>query len=166
MPEVSVGRTSTSSAKRLSYLSDLEILTALVTNLAMTEYWHRTPPNLAKSLSIDESEITRVLDSYKGLFRKSGNKSKPSGYPLYTLQLRHARQWLKPEDDSDDAKKPPLEPEYLVALLDFISRRADEETRRRYTVAAAWIAAGVAVLASIANIVVTLITNTPSTVYQ
>ena len=131
----------------------------------MTEWWHRTPKNLATALSISEADITRVLESYKGLFRKSPNVAKKSKDPLYTLQLRHARQWLH-QDANDEATKPPLEPQYLVALLDFISRRADEETRRGYTVRAAWIAAGVAVLASIANIVVTLLASGGSDVFH
>jgi hypothetical protein len=160
---IEIRRTAANAANRPNYLSDLEILTALVTNLAMTDWWHRTPGKLARSLSIPEPDISRVLETYKGLFRKSPNVSKETKSPLYTLQLRYARQWMQ-RDTEDEGTKPPLDSEYLVALLDFISRRADEETRRSYTVTAAIIAAGVAVLASLANIIVTLV-STGGTTY-
>ncbi len=140
------------------YGSHLETLTALVTHMAMTDWSLRTPPNLAKALSIDEPEIRIVLDAFKGLFRKSPNLSPKTGNPMYALQLRHARQWLDDEADDEARSKPPLEAEYLVALLNFITDRANQEARRQYTlwtVFAALVASILAFSASLLSLVLT-----------
>ncbi|MBT1120890.1 hypothetical protein ACYCFL_19450 [Stutzerimonas nitrititolerans] len=139
--------------KKPRYSDNLETLIALVTHLAMTDWATRSPPNLAKALSIDQSEIERVLESFKGLFRKSKNTSKKTGAHFYALQLRHARQWLQDDEENEESKRPPLEQEYLSMLLDFISHRAQEETGRSLGFVTAWIAAGASVLVAILVIV-------------
>ena len=145
--------------KTPSYSAHLETLIALVTHLAMTNWSLRTPPNLAKALSIEEAEIALVLNTFKGLFRKSANLSPKSRKPMYALQLRHARQWIVDEADDEDRSKPPLEPEYLVALLNFITDRANQEARHRHTVwtvsaavVASILAFGASVLTIAANV--------------
>ena len=134
------------------YSENLETLIALVTHLAMTDWSMRSPPNLAKALSIDQFEIERVLESFKGLFRKSSYTSKKTGAHFYTLQLRHARQWLVDNED-EDSNGPPLEPEYLTALLNFIAHRAQEESSRSVGLITAWVAAGASILVAVLAIV-------------
>ncbi|WP_185825824.1 hypothetical protein [Xanthomonas sp. SI] len=138
--------------KKPRYSENLETLIALVTHLAMTDWAARSPPNLAKALSIEQSEIEGVLESFKGLFRKSKNTSKKTGAYFYTLQLRHARQWLQDEED-EDSKRPPLEQEYLSTLLEFISHRAQEESGHSLGIVTAWVAAGASILIAILAIV-------------
>lgn len=136
------------------YSDHLETLIALVTHLAMTDWSMRTPPNLAKALSIDESEIEVVLDKHKGLFRKSNKTSKKSGKHFYTLQIRYARQWLEERlDDDEGEKKPPLEAEYLTTLLNFVTHKAAEEKNRNLSLVTAWIAAGASLLVAVIAIV-------------
>lgn len=136
------------------YSDHLETLIALVTHLAMTDWSMRTPPNLAKALSIDEAEIQAVLDEYKGLFRMSTTRSKKSGKHFYTLQIRYARQWLEERvDDDEGEKKPPLEAEYLTTLLNFVTHKATEERNRNVSLITAWIAAGASLLVAVLAII-------------
>jgi hypothetical protein len=134
------------------YSENLETLIALVTHLAMTDWAARSPPNLAKALSIDQSDIEHVLESFKGLFRKSKSTSKKTGAHFYALQLRYARQWLEDAED-EDTKRPPLEQEYLATLLEFISHRAQEEAGRSLGLVTAWVAACASIVVAILAIV-------------
>ena len=72
------------------YSENLDTLIALATNLALTRHKARTPSKLAKTLSLNESDVLRVLETFKGLFRKSRRKKSSSGEHYYTLQLRCA----------------------------------------------------------------------------
>ncbi|TVL55897.1 hypothetical protein [Shewanella algae] len=124
------------------YSDHQETLIALVTHLAMTDWSARTPTNLAKAISIEKSEIETVLVGFKGLFRQSKKKSKKTGDYFYSLQIRHARQWLNEANDEDeDDKKPPLETEYLTKLLDFVISKAAEERRNKIAVVGPWVTA-------------------------
>ena len=111
------------------YSDHLDTLVALATNLAMTEYKARTPSKLAKTLSLNESEVLLVLENFKGLFRKSRKKKSDSGEHYYTLQLRYARRHLEKDDEDEDDPEPrePLESIYLATLLNFITNQADHE---------------------------------------
>ncbi len=123
------------------YSEHQETLIALVTHLSMTDWSARTPTNLAKALSIESSEITKVLDEFKGLFRKSKKKSKKNDDHFYTLQIRHAMQWLdESEDEGEDDKKPPLETEILTKLLDFVISKSAEERANKISSIAPWVA--------------------------
>ena len=123
------------------YSEHQETLIALVTHLAMTDWSARTPTNLSKALSIESSEITEVLNEFKGLFRKSNNKSKKTGDHFYTLQIRHAKQWLyESAEEGENDTKPPLESELLTKLLDFVISKAAEERVNRITSIAPWVA--------------------------
>ncbi|SEB18594.1 hypothetical protein [Marinobacterium iners] len=124
------------------YSDHQETLIALVTHLAMTDWSARTATNLAKALSIDKSEIETVLSGFKGLFRQSKRKSKKTGDYFYSLQIRHARQWLNEVDDEDENdRKPPLESEYLTKLLDFVISKSAEERRNKIAVVGPWVTA-------------------------
>ena len=123
------------------YSEHQETLIALVTHLAMTDWSARTPTGLAKALSIESDEITKVLDNFKGLFRKSKKKSKKNDDHFYTLQIRHAKQWLDENDEEgENDKKPPLEAEILTKLLDFIISKAAEERTNKIASIAPWVA--------------------------
>ena len=123
------------------YSDHQETLIALVTHLAMTDWSARTPTNLAKALSVESTEITKVLNEFKGLFRQAKKKSKKTGDHFYTLQIRHAKQWLdESEDVGEDDKKPPLEPEILTKLLDFVISKAAEERANKIASIVPWIA--------------------------
>lgn len=125
-----------------SYSDHQETLIALVTHLALTDWSARTATNLAKALSIDKNEIETVLSSFKGLFRQSRKKSKKTDDYFYSLQIRHARQWLIEADDEDENdKKPPLEAEYITKLLDLIISKAAEERRNKIAVIGPWVTA-------------------------
>lgn len=142
-------------ARRLSYADHQETLIALVMHLATTDWSMRTPPNLAKALSIDEAEIQFCLDSFKGLFRRSQKTSKKTSTNLYTLQLRYARQWLEeqPAGEDEEPQKPPLDREYVTALLDFVIRKAAEERTHSVGFVTAWIAAGASLVVAIIAII-------------
>ena len=143
------------------YSDNLDTLVALVTNLAMTKHKARTPSKLAKRLSLDEGEVLLVLESFRGLFRKSRRKKSASGEHYYVLQLRYARRWIEEEAEDEDDPDPrePLEPEYLAILLDFITKQADHEQAHKrqrssnvYVMVGAWIAAVAAIIAAVLSL--------------
>lgn len=141
-------------SKSAKYSEHLETLIALTTHLAMTDWSMRTPPNLAKALSIDEEDIQLVLDRFKSLYRRSPRKSKKTGAHFYTLQIRHARQWLEDAADEDEGvKKPPLEAEYLTTLLNFITHRASAEGSRSLGLWSSWITAVASFIVAIIAII-------------
>jgi hypothetical protein len=124
--------------KSTKYSDNLETLVALTTHLAMTEYKSRTPSALSEYLSLDYGDVLFVLKHFKGLFRESLGRSKkykePDGTPehQYWLQLRYARWYLEGKNEDEDSEEkskpePPLDPEYLIALLDFITKMVDQE---------------------------------------
>lgn len=129
--------------RRNRYSDHLDTIIALITHLAYSEYKARTPPNLAKALSIDEQKVTFVLEHFKSLFRKSPGVSKKTGAHFYALQLRHARRWIEEanEDDVEDKKDAPLDAASVNALLDFVVKKADYESRTSLGMGTAWLAA-------------------------
>ena len=124
------------------YSEHQETLIALVTHLAMTDWSARSPTNISKAISIDKDEIITVLESFKGLFRKGKRINKKTNENYYSLQIRHARQWLEDIDtDDEESKKPPLESEYLNKLLDFVIAKAVEERSNKIAVFGPWLTA-------------------------
>lgn len=122
------------------YSNHLDTLVALITHLSYSEYAARTPPNLAKALSIDEAEILYVLDNFKSLFRKSKTVSKKTGTNFYALHLRYARIWIEEaEEESEEKPKLPLDAASVNALLDFVVKKADQETRQTLGFGTAWL---------------------------
>jgi len=134
------------------YSDHLDTIIALITNLAYAEKAYRTPATLANATSIDESEVTLVLEAYKSLFRKS--KSRKSN-AFYSLQLRHARKWIEEENadalDDEGRRLGPLEADSVNALLDFVVKKADHESRTSLGLYTSWLtsvaALAVAILA-------------------
>ncbi|WP_152984075.1 MULTISPECIES: hypothetical protein [Stenotrophomonas] len=134
---------------RNRYYHDLDMLVALISNLAVGEYSQRTPNGLSRDLSIDEDALVKVLDNYKSLFRKAKNP-KPGGKQApYSLHLRYALQYVEGEDPS--VKKPPLPTEHVTALLEFVAEMARQERSWSMQTVAALIAAAASfIVASIA----------------
>jgi hypothetical protein len=132
-----------------SYSKHQETLIAAATHLAMGQYVSRQAKNLAKDLSIEPDEVAIVLVSFKGLFRQSGGTSEK----YYCLQLRFSRQNI----DDEESLRPPLETQYLLTLLDFISRKASEESQRSTAMLVALITAGLSLIASLVALAVTLL---------
>ena len=151
--------------ERMKYSDHVDILVALVTHLGMTRYKSRLPSKIAKYLDIDEGETVKVLENFKGLFRKSIGVSS-HGEHYYTLQLRYARRWLDQEKDKDqdgEEEEEPREPigaEYLSALLNFIISMVVQEQSssrqlltNRITLYASIIAAVAAIIAAIISFI-------------
>jgi hypothetical protein len=132
--------------KKPSYSKNLDILVALVTHLGYTDWNARSTKGLAKAVGNTEIKVSKVLDEFKSLFRKSSYKS-PKGLTYYQLHVRHALRW-KDEIEEEDEKvndKLPLEPATVNALLDFIVKSADQERRHSLGYFSSWIAASVAI---------------------
>jgi hypothetical protein len=117
-----------------SYSKNLDTIIALTSNLALVKYKSRTPSNLAKYLNFEKKDVEHVLETFKGLFRRSINKS-PGGEYYYTLQLRFAKRWIEDETvDNEEAEiKEPLGADYLQALFTLISSRATQEVELQKT---------------------------------
>ncbi len=136
------------------YSDNLDVLVALVTYLAMTDYKSNTPPYLANNLSLDVNKVRNTLQTFDGLFRESKEPA-DNGEKYFTLHLRYALRWTQEAEKEVDtlSAKEPLGKEYLDTLLNFIARMVEQEqTNQRQkssnsaTLTAAWVAAGVAVL--------------------
>jgi hypothetical protein len=137
-----------------SYSKDFETLAATVTYLAMGKKVQSQAKSLANDDSlIDTAEVKRVLHEFKGLFREAPSKSTDYGEPYYSLHLRHARRANKEGDEM----RPPLELRDLMALLDFIARKASEERQRDTAMLTIRVTAIFSLIASIASLIVALI---------
>lgn len=139
---------------KASYSDSLDTLIALVTQMAMGKYTHRTPAGLSKDASIDEAEIRRTLEAFNGMFRKPSVPSS-DGNPRYGLHLRYAREQAAGRPQSEDGGTEPLSTEDLTVLLNFVSERASQETNRKATLWTNWtaiIVAGIAAAASLVNL--------------
>jgi hypothetical protein len=136
-----------------SYSKQFELLTALVTYMAMDKTAMRQPKWFANQLSTDINVVKAVLGEFKGLFHESVSKSKDYGDSYYSLHLRYARQEL---DENEKQVRKPLQLEDLMGLLDFISKRAAEETKRNTGITTSIIAAVVVVFSSLTTVLVAL----------
>jgi hypothetical protein len=132
-----------------SYSKNLETLMAVVTHLGVHKWAVRQSKGIANDLSIDVKDVTLVLESFKGLFRKS-----PGLDHYYSLHLRFARLT---DGENNTKERLPLEAEYLIPLLEFISRKAGEESQRGTAMTAALITASLSLLASMISIVLTIV---------
>lgn len=112
----------------MRYSEHLDVMTALVTYLALTARKSRTPRYLAADLSLPEDDVRAVFETFPGLFRESA-RTDSAGQHFYTL---HARYALRADDDADDdgAELPGVRAEILKVLLDYIAQRAQSEQSR------------------------------------
>lgn len=138
---------------RPSYSRHLETLMAVVTHLAVHKWSIRQPRGIAKDLSIDEADVRDVLDTFKGLFRRSIKTSDDHGAPFYSLHLRFARQG---SDENQQQDKAPLESEYLIPLLEFISENAREERKNVMGLKIAMLTAGLSLIASLITLAIAI----------
>jgi hypothetical protein len=143
-----------------SYSRDIDILIALVSYLSMTEYRSMRPSKIAQRLSLERERVEEVLENYKGLFRKSTNKThEETGEHYYTLHIRYAMRWLNEDDSMSETTPPKLPAEYITTILNFLSDRVkQEETQRTEQVKnlITMIAAIIAAFASIATVIMSV----------
>ncbi|MCO5210828.1 MAG: hypothetical protein M9936_14135 [Caldilinea sp.] len=114
------------------YTDHYETIIALVTYLAVCQRYSTTYKKtidnatatwLADYLNLEEAEVTIVLDSFRGIFRKT--KEQYDGHYRYSLLLRYSlRSYIDPNAQDSSTR---LSNEELFALLDFVSRKASEE---------------------------------------
>jgi hypothetical protein len=136
------------------YSKNLDILTALITQLAVNPYWSRTLPALSADLSLPEQEVKAALENFGGLFRVAFRE----GRFWYSL---HARAALQKEDEA-----PELRADILKALLEYVLKRADAEISQaqfhdslKQTSRNATIAAALAAVAAVASIVAAIVSG-------
>jgi hypothetical protein len=160
------------------YSDHLDILLALVTYLALTQWRSRSPAALAQDLGLDETEITLVLKGFPGLFRENPDPhpTAAGSQPSYTLYGRYARRRLRDADSlvavatpavrepasndpvpDQDGSGEELDADSLRMLLDFVSdrARAEQQTRQSH-ISQLWLILGVSI-AAIASITAALI---------
>ena len=107
--------------KRLSYSEEQEYLVAAIMHLAVYErFWARSPSEMAKELSLDETRLERVLQGFKGLFRESTHTETTA----YALQARYALR----EQGAPVTARPLSEPTTAM-LLTLVMQAAAEERR-------------------------------------
>ncbi|WP_406270832.1 hypothetical protein OHT93_19585 [Streptomyces sp. NBC_00191] len=130
------------------YDKQLDILIALITYMALTRWRSRSPNGLAKDLGLSEEAVTRTLDEFPGIFRKSANFYPTDAGPQnsYTLHARFARRrprgvdaasqqppntqnlaLLSDPEPTQDGTGEELDADTLRALLDFVTGRAEAE---------------------------------------
>ena len=112
------------------YTDNFDNLVALITHLSSTIHKSRTPTNIASDLSLESSDVKRVLESFPAFFRKSIRTSSSNEH-FFTVHLRFARRKQEIEDDEDSQ---PLEAGELSALIDLVTHMVsqEQETSRLY----------------------------------
>jgi hypothetical protein len=130
------------------YTEHLDILTALITQLAVNPRWSRTLRFLVDDLSLPEGEVNEALNKFGSLFREK------NGY--YSL---HARAAMRSEDEA-----PELRADILKVLLEYILSRAASEAAQaqfrdnlRQARRNSAIAAVLALIAAVASIAAAII---------
>lgn len=109
------------------YADHIDVLTALVTYLALTEKISRTPFFLSRDLGLPQSQVAETLAGFPGIFRRSRRTGEtPDGQqPYFTLHARYALR--KADEEEDQSAEAKLAPDLLRMLLDFVSARARTE---------------------------------------
>jgi hypothetical protein len=135
-----------------SYSDHLEVLTALVTYLALTDSKSRTAEPLAANLFLPRDEVQEVLDAFPGIFRRGVDRK--NGKIYYTVHARYALRRYPGGDEG--AGLPTLRADILKVLLDLITGNARAEQAQRHQNAQldaarrhTYIAAGVATAAAL-----------------
>lgn len=140
------------------YSNDLDILIALITYLAFSQYKSMRPSKLAERLALELAPVRKVLDSYKGIFRKSFNTQGETGEHYYTLHMRYALRYDEGEHNNGQEEGLKLSSDQVSILLKFVIDKAAQENtlkserkKNLITMGAAIIAAVAAVTAAILN---------------
>ncbi|MCA1705160.1 MAG: hypothetical protein LC808_18645 [Actinobacteria bacterium] len=143
--------------KTSRYADHIDVLTALVTYLALTEKISRTPYYLARDLGLPKAQVANALEAFPGIFRRSRRTGDtPDGpQPYFTLHARYALR--SAQEEEEQATVGELAPDLLRMLLDFVSARArtEEETvRQERTQKLTLITAGLAFVAALVAAVI------------
>lgn len=147
------------------YSKHLDVLTALITYLALTDKKSRTPRPLAADLSLPADAVEEVLNTFPGIFRKSQNTD-ANGNHFYTVHARYATR-TSDERNPQDADLPAIRPELLRVLLEFAVGNARSEQAKNHLDAqldaarrnanTAAIVAGVAACISLIGVILTIV---------
>jgi hypothetical protein len=162
------------------YSDHLDMLLALISYLALTQWRSRSPNALAADLFLPEEQIFSVLDGFPGIFRKNPelHPTAVGGQPSYTLHARYARRRPREidsaaapalptaaneliassaPDPAQDGTGEELDADFLRMLLDFVSDQARAERESTQSrLAQRWLLLGV-VVAAAASIVAAII---------
>jgi hypothetical protein len=144
------------------YADHIDVLTALITYLALTEKISRTPYFLARDLGLPKLQVSETLAGFPGIFRCSRRTGEtPDGnQPYFTLHARYALRTLQEEDDQSAEAK--LAPDLLRTLLDFVSARARSEEEGHRQARTQRLTLLTAVLAFVAALAAALISAWPA----
>ena len=107
----------------------LDVLTALITYLALTNKESRTPRPLAADLSLPPEVVQEALNAFPGIFRKSQNFD-GKGAHFYTVHARYAMRGNDPGDEG--AELPQVRADILKVVLEFVVGNARSEQARSH----------------------------------
>ncbi|MEA3044370.1 MAG: hypothetical protein QOH47_2208 [Sphingomonadales bacterium] len=113
----------------MRYSEHIDYLQATVVYLAtQPRYWGRRATHLALELSLDEARLRQVLQGFPGIFRRSPEPGADGEY-YYALQARYA---LRMDFKRKEYRQPipPLPPDMIKLIYDFVLRSADDERSR------------------------------------
>jgi hypothetical protein len=108
-----------------SYAQCLEVLTALVSYLALSDVLFTTIPFVADYLGLKPNAVQNALESFTGFFRKS--RHQVDGEHSYALTVRFALAQRKVSGEDMERLEPALRADLLKVLLDTIGQRAQAE---------------------------------------
>lgn len=130
----------------MRYSEQIDYLVSSVVYLGThSYYWARSPSNMAKELSLDETRLRNVFESFPGLYRKS-KRTSSSGEHYYALQARYAQRESADTSDPEEVSYiEPLSTERLRLIIEFVQQSAEAERSGRR----AWIANTISVVAAV-----------------
>jgi len=143
----------------MRYADHEEYLMAAIYYLGTEGYWWaRTPQEMARELSLDETKLLAVFQSFPGIFRKSLMPAK-SGQHMYSLQARYAQRDQKDKPDQRISYIPPLANDDIRLLHEFVLKSAEAEKARGLALITNGIAAAAAVVSAGTAILVAYLTS-------
>lgn len=146
------------------YAANADYLVALIVYLGTTpKWWSRSPPRLAKDLSLSEPKVRDVLDRFPNLFRKSEYQKRDAPEHTYSLQARYAQiragKTRVPDSDSFDYENEtipdPVSTDVMEMLLRYVSEQVFHEREGNKN----WIALGASIVAAIAAIAAAILSG-------
>jgi hypothetical protein len=142
------------------YSDDLDILIALISYLALSQYKSMRPSKLAERLALELDLVIKVLDRYKGIFRKSFKTHNETREHYYTLHMRYALRFEEGARNEEQEEGPKLSSDQVNILLRFVIDKAAQENalknerkKNLITMTAAIIAAIAAITGAILNFI-------------
>ena len=137
----------------MRYSTHIDYLVASVLYLGIQDYWWaRSPKEMARERSLDETKLQAVFEGFPGIFRRSTRLNADNGQHMYSLQARYAQKDGKTPPDKQISYIPPLDTEKIRMLLDFILKSADDERVGRRNRAGNLVAVLAAIVAAVAAI--------------